>query len=312
MIVKYFTTLTLILLIVSEAHTQTRSVSITIDDLPGTHGGVRHYLEVNQKLLETLKKHQIPAIGFVNEGKLYTNGEADTALVHILKDWLEAGMELGNHTYSHVFINQTSLEDYKKEVLKGEIITRPLMEEYGMKLRYFRHTQLRTGPTEEYRLALNKFLENHGYTVAPVTIDNDEYIYAYCYYRAHLDGDEKLKAWVRSNYLDYMEEIFSYYENLSVDFLNDEPPQVLLLHVNLLNADTLPELLDMMKRRNYQFVSLGQALKDDAYQLPVVQADRGLSWLHRWMLAEGKTPEPQPPVSGEIQKLFNNYRSTSE
>lgn len=312
MTAKQFTLFALFLLIAPNVFPQTRSISITVDDLPGTHGDGQHYLEVNKKLLETLKENHIPAIGFVNEGKLYTNGEADPALAQILRDWLEAGMELGNHTYSHVFINQTSLEDYKKEVLKGEKITRPLMEEYGMTLRYFRHTQLRTGPTEEYRLALNVFLEDQKYTVAPVTIDNDEYIYAFCYYRAHLDGDEELKAWIRNDYMNYMKEIFSYYEEMSHDFLGNEPPQILLLHVNLLNADTLPDLLDMMKTRNYVFVSLGQTLEDEAYQLSVVQADRGLSWLHRWMLADGLTPEPQPDVSTEIQELFNRYRRESE
>lgn len=312
MILKFFTALIIVFLNTLAVFSQSRSVSVTIDDLPGTHGDVEHYLNVNKKLLQTLIEHQVPAVGFVNESKLYTNGKANPELVQVLRDWLEVGMDLGNHTYSHVYINQTAIEDYKKEVLRGEIITRPLMVEYGQELRFFRHTQLRTGPTDDYRLALNAFLRDKKYTVAPVTIDNDEYIYAYCYYRAHRDGNEELMAEIKEDYLEYMKLIFTYYEELSESFLGFEPAQILLLHVNLLNADSLPELIDMIKTRGYQFITLDQALEDESYQLPVVQADRGLSWLHRWMLADGLTPEQQPGVSSEIRELFNDYRERSD
>ena len=287
---------------------QGRAVSVTFDDLPGTHGDINQLRYVNEKLLEILGSEDIPAIGFVNESKLYFSGKPDTTLVTYLSKWLESGFELGNHTYSHVFINQTPIEEYKEEVLKGEKIIRPLIEKRGGKLRYFRHTQLRTGPTEEYRQNLNRFLKEEGYTVAPVTIDNDEYIYAYCYNKAHEQEDQAKKEWIRKDYLRYMETIFVYYEHLSKEFLGYEPKQILLLHANLLNADTLPQLVQMLRSRNYSFVSLENALADDAYDLPVVQSDRGLSWIHRWMIAKDLKPPEQPEVSQRIGKLFEEYR----
>jgi len=287
---------------------QGRAISVTFDDLPGTHGDTEQFIYVNKKLLTTLYSEDIPAIGFVNESKLYRQGKPDTQLVSLLSDWLDVGLELGNHTYSHVFINQTPLEAYKEEIRKGELIIRPLIEKEGESLRYFRHTQLRTGPTEEYRQNLNRFLKEEGYTVAPVTIDNDEYIYAFCYNKAHEQEDQAKKEWIRKDYLRYMEGIFAYYEHLSKEFLGYEPKQILLLHANLLNADTLPQLVQMLRSRNYSFVSLENALADDAYDLPVVQSDRGLSWIHRWMIAKDLNPPEQPEVSQRIGKLFEEYR----
>lgn len=291
------------------AAAQQRAVSLTFDDLPGTHGDRVELEEVNRKLLATLTAERIPAIGFVNEEKLYRDGEEDPRLTSLLEDWLESGMKLGNHTWSHVSIDRVPVEAYQQEVMRGERITRPLIERYGGQLNYFRHTQLRTGPTESYRRRLNAFLDEKGYTVAPVTIDNDEYIYAYCYSEASAREDEKSMAWLQQEYLDYMRSVFSYYEDLSEDYLGYQPRQILLLHANLLNADVLGELVAMIRGRGYRFVSLDEALEDPAYGRPVVQSDRGLSWIHRWMLADGMRPPEQPAPGEEVMELFRTYRA---
>lgn len=286
---------------------QAKSVSLTFDDLPATHGDLEDMQYVTSRLLQTLTENKIPAIGFVNEAKLYKGDEPDTRYVKLLSNWLEAGMELGNHTYSHVYINQASIDEYKEEVRKGEIITRPLVQKYGKKLKYFRHTQLRTGPTETYRQKLASFLKEEGYTVAPVTMDSDEYIYAYCYRVAKLRGDQNRVDMIRLAYLNYMEEIFKYFEDLSDDFLGYQPKQTLLLHANMLNADVLETLIKRIESRGYSFITLEDALTDPAYKLPEAQSTRGLSWLHRWMLAKDIEPSEQPEPTQEIMNLFNQY-----
>jgi hypothetical protein len=49
-----------------------------------------------------------------------------------------------------------------------------------------------------------------------------------------------------------------------------------------------------MQKRGYKFITLDEALKDEAYKLPEVQSNRGLSWLHRWMLAKGLPMKEEP------------------
>jgi peptidoglycan/xylan/chitin deacetylase (PgdA/CDA1 family) len=285
----------------------TRSVAITFDDLPATRGDLATMEETTAKLLRTLAAERMPAIGFVNESKLFLwNGiEARTAL---LEAWLNAGFELGNHTYSHVAIDQVPLETYKADVIKGETVTRRLLEARGRRLHYFRHTQLRTGPTAEYKTALDAFLAQRGYRVAPVTVDNNDFMFADVYGRARAKGDRARMARVAETYVPYMESVFTHFENVSRAFLGYEVRQVLLLHANELNADYLSDLLGMLRRRGYRFVDLDTALEDPAYALPEAQATRGLSWLHRWMLAKGLPMQAEPAEPAFIRELFEQPR----
>lgn len=295
---------------VQDAISQNRKVSVSFDDLP-IHGDIKHAVYVNKTLVGTLHEHDIPAIGFVNEEKLYRDAKPDSVLLGLLRLWLESGLDLGNHTYSHIFINQATIDEYKEDVIRGEQLTRPLVNSFGKELTYFRHTQLRTGPTDEFREELASFLHERGYTIAPVTIDNDEYIYAYCYEKAQENGEEELMKKIGADYLAYMENTFEYFEKLSVDFLGYEPNQILLLHANLLNADYFGELANMLKNRGYQFISLNEALKDEAYQLPEGTHQRGPSWIQRWMIYEGKEVPEQPGVSNFVQRLFREYQEAS-
>ncbi len=287
---------------------QEKKVCITVDDLPSTSRSLTDQAYINQKLTGYFQQHQIPAIGFVNEGKLYAKGHADPKRIQFLEQWLDRDLELGNHTFSHIFINQVTLEEYQEDVLRGEKILRPLLRKHGKELKFFRHTQLRTGPTDEFRTGLNQFLSDHGYTVAPVTIDNDEYIYAFCYARAKEKNDEELLKKISRDYLTYMKKVIEYYERLSADYLGYELPQILLIHANLLNADYMDELVALFKERGYDFISLEEALKDEAYARPEGTHRRGPSWLHRWMVYDEKPTSSQPSVSSFINKLYQKLR----
>jgi hypothetical protein len=76
--------------------------------------------------------------------------------------------------------------------------------------------------------------------------------------------------------------------------LGYEVGQVLVLHANQLNADDVGDLIAMLRKRGYRFITLDAALEDPAYALPDAPAARGLSWLHRWMLARGQAVQPEP------------------
>ncbi len=284
-----------------------RSVAITFDDLPATHGDYETMSDTTKRLLQSITSNKAPAVGFVNEQKLYRPGEMDKR-VTLLQMWLDAGLELGNHTFSHVYIDQVPFSKYQEEVIRGETITRMLLDRQGRKLRYFRHTQLRTGPTPEYKESLDRFLADRGYTIAPVTIDNQDFIFADIYSRAKARGDRETMKRVGAAYVPYMERIFDFFEKLSAGFLGYEVKQVLLLHANELNADYFDELVRMMRGRGYAFITLEEALRDKAYSLPDAQTTRGLSWIHRWMIAKGLSMRPEPAEPEFITELFRAGR----
>ena len=56
-----------------------REMAVTFDDLPSGGGRVElvELISLTETLLESLKQHEVPAVGFVNEGKLYELGELD-------------------------------------------------------------------------------------------------------------------------------------------------------------------------------------------------------------------------------------------
>ncbi len=273
----------------TSAQTQTpprRTIAITVDDLPASQGDLAEWQSLTPQLVGHLKSLRVPAVGFVNESKVYRRGEID-ARVNLLRQWVDAGLELGNHTFSHINIDQAGVDAYTEDVVRGETITRGLLREKNLTLRYFRHPYLRTGPTPEQKQALDAFLARRGYVVAPVTVDNSDFIFAVVYAKAKARGDRAVMTQVRDTYVSHMDEALAFFEKLSLETLGREIPQVLLIHANTLNAETFPALATMMQKRGYAFVTLEEALKDEAYRLPEASSPRGLSWLHRWRLAKG-------------------------
>jgi hypothetical protein len=121
-----------------------------------------------------------------------------------------------------------------------------------------------------------------------VTVDNSEWIFARAYANALGDGDAAAAARVREAYLPYMQSKVEYFERQSRELFGRELRQILLLHANALNADALPDLLAVLRRRGYSFVTLDVALQDKAYTLPDGYfGPAGISWLHRWCFALG-------------------------
>ena len=80
--------------------------------------------------------------------------------------WIDSGFELGNHTFSHSFLNKVGLAAWEDDVVQGESVTRMLLAERKMMLRYFRHPFLDTGRDLLTRRQAEAFLTNRG-TIRP-------------------------------------------------------------------------------------------------------------------------------------------------
>ena len=274
-----------------------REIVITIDDLPAANANVmtgQEILEMTTKLLKTLRDQKVPAVGFVNEKRLYKFGEVDDR-IKALSLWVDSGFELGNHTFSHASLNQVGLKEWEEEVIRGETVTRLLLAQHNMKLRYFRHPYLDTGRDLQTRREAEAFLANRGYRIAPVTMDAWDWMYAGVYEDARKRGDSSLEQQLVSSYLSYTGTVFDYYEKFSKDLIGYEPPQILLLHGNWLEADHIGELLDVLRKRGYRFVTLQDALSDPAYSMPDEYVGvEGTNWLDHWAITRGQPPRNTP------------------
>lgn len=273
----------------------TKKISITIDDLPFNIAQRISNSEMKfriEKLLGQIKTIGAPVVGFVNEVKLEVSNRRDQERVEILNLWLEAGVELGNHTYSHKGGNSVPLDEYKTDIVKGERTLLELLKARNETLRYFRHPFLHTGLTLEYKHSVENFLSERGYIIAPVTIDNSEWIFASAYDKKFVAGDSAAMKKIGEEYINYMREKLLYFEDQTNKLLGRQINQILLIHANRLNADYYVELCEMIKNENYSFIALEEALKDEAYKSEdTFIKNNGISWLHRWAYSQGKRKE---------------------
>lgn len=282
---------------VAQALKTDRQVAVTIDDLPAGMADRLPAAEItamSAKLLGTLRDQKIPVVGFVNERKLYRPGEVDER-INVLKMWLDYGFELGNHTFTHTSLNQVELKDWEDDVIRGESVTRMLLAQHKMKLRYFRHPYLDTGRDLLSRREAEKFLIQRGYRIAPVTLDGWDWMFAGVYEDAKKRNDTSLQQQIVKDYLAYHDAVFAYTEQLSAKVVGYEPKQILLLHASNLEADHIGELLDVLRKRGYRFITLQDALGDQAYSLPdTYVGEEGTGWIDHWAITQGKIPQGAP------------------
>jgi peptidoglycan/xylan/chitin deacetylase (PgdA/CDA1 family) len=245
----------------------------------------------------------VVALGSVNIGKAIQNGLPDSSKLDLLNQWLDSGMMLANHTFAHKNYNKINFDEFRKDILDGELYLKELLAQHGLKLKYFRHPFLFRGDTKEKADTLQHFLDSIGYIIAPVTIDNSDYIFSRAYETAKSLNDDSLCRKIGSDYIQYMDDVLKYYEVQSVKLLGYNPKHILLCHANLINADYVNELLDMYKRNGYTFISIDDALKDKCYTGYKDEYFKraGISWIHRWAYTLGNRGdyfkgEPDVPV----------------
>jgi peptidoglycan/xylan/chitin deacetylase (PgdA/CDA1 family) len=269
----------------------TREIAVTFDDLPIASRAFENDIPaqhaVTARLIQVLATFRVPAIGFVNAGRFAPSGTMEPARITVLQQWVDAGLALGNHTFSHLDFNETTAARFATDAAYGDSLIRALLlAAHRPPPIWFRHPFLHTGLDSTSRAQFEARLAKRGYRVAPVTVNSDEYRYAARYDRLVAHHDSVAMRQLATAYVEYMTKVMARCELKSHALFGRDIAQILLLHANVLNADHFGELATMLQARGYRFVSIDDAMKDSAYLRP----DRyygpdGLSWLGRWARA---------------------------
>ena len=282
-----------------------RTVAITFDDLPyagvaatggATSSAVADAQFVNEAIRTILVDQRVPATGFViehNVRSLEKEGE------RVVRRWVRGGLDLGNHGATHADSNAMTLDEIAGEIDAGAATIAPLAAEFERPLRFYRFAYNHVGDTEEKRVAIEALLAARGYRLAAATIDTSDYVFDAAYVRA--SHDEALQQRIVAAYLAHTLTQVRYYAALNAEVLGREPPAIMLLHVNALNAAVMEKLLEIFRGEGYAFVSLETAMADPAYAAsPAVATKFGPMWGYRWARERGVavdgSKEEEPPA----------------
>lgn len=223
-----------------------REIAITIDDLPLVDNAISDEHGFDQ-IVQGLMNNNAPATGFV----IAKNVNAKQ--FNILKQFKEKGFTIGNHSYSHIRLGNTSFYFYINDIANADKILSPLMTDK----KYYRYPYLSQGKWLT-KQKVHDYLASLNYTIAPITVDSRDFIL----------NAEFLKSKERAN-PQYLEKIKQHYLNfvwkqtVKAEQQQSCKPtkQILLIHANILNSYFLNDLLKMYAAKGYRFISLTEALK---------------------------------------------------
>jgi peptidoglycan/xylan/chitin deacetylase (PgdA/CDA1 family) len=201
-----------------------------------------------------------PVYGFVNGGR----GAEDPDWLSFLQAWRKAGQPLGNHTWAHLDLNKESPEEFGAEVLRNEPLLQSLMGKEDW--HWLRYPFLHEGDTLEKRRAVRAWLFVHGYKIAEVSMDFEDYLWNEPYARCVAKHDEASITKLHNSYLQVADQYYGIFRELSRLVYGRDVNYVLLMHVGAFDARMLPELLALYRAKGVKFVGLPDAMSDPAYQ----------------------------------------------
>lgn len=239
-------------------------IALTFDDLPAAGGlptgGTR--VAILTRLAEELKAaHMRGVYGFVNAVDIDDDPDTQGAL----RAWVTAGMNIGNHTWSHPSINDVTAEAFEHEIAIDE----PALRQYaaGRDWHWFRYPYLQEGDTLAKREDVRDWLHQHGYRIAEATLTFQDDDWSDPYNRCVAKGDAAGIAWLKQSYMENAVEFIRLGREEEQIALGHEIPNVLLLHATEFTTVMLPDLLRLLHEEGFRYEPLGKVERDPAYAL---------------------------------------------
>jgi peptidoglycan/xylan/chitin deacetylase (PgdA/CDA1 family) len=180
-----------------------------------------------------------------------------------LDAWRASGNLLANHTWSHSDLDKVSAADWEADLLRNEAVIAPRMK--GADWHWLRFPFLSEGDTPAKRAEVRRFLSDHGYKIASVTMSFGDYAWNEPYARCVAKGDAAAIERLKASYLHAAADTLDYAEAASQTVEGRAVPLVLLMHVGALDSVLLPKLLAFYRSRGVRFVSLAEAERDPFY-----------------------------------------------
>ncbi len=247
---------------------QSKEIALSFDDAPFKSSLFFETTNRTKTLIEKLKAlHVPPAIIFANPCKR-TNEQEVLAQLKLYKN---AGHILANHTCSHLRLDETTFEDYVKDIEKADKLMKPLLE--GTK--FFRFPYLNEGLEIKKRDQLRKWLKSNNFQNGMVSIDTDDYVFSFEMNKAKKLGHTIDLQKVETLFVDHLLEMLNFYDNLAQKTLGRSVKHVILLHEMDATVMFIDSFVKRLQKNGWTLISAEDAYKDKLYQEKPINMDSG-------------------------------------
>lgn len=264
-------------------------VALTFDDVPA--GGGLHTDETRvgiiTRLIDELKANHLTGIyGFVNG----TGMDDDTDLQQALHLWLAAGMKIGNHTFTHPALDDTTAADYIHDIAENE----PTLSQYDPSgdWHWFRYPYLEEGNTVEKREAVRSWLHQHGYRIAQVTLNFEDDDWDDPFGRCLAKHDQASIDWLKQSYMENAAEFIRVGREEQIIAFGHEVPNVLLLHETDFTTLMLPDLVKLLRSDGFHFDPIAKIERNPIYSLDPGEPNPGGGSITNQVLDARHLPYP--------------------
>lgn len=280
-------------------------------------------------IVSKLKQHNIPTTGFLKGVDVVPQAQTVTpAQEQTINLWRSAGFEIGVLDLKHPQSFNSTTDEYRKVLKSKEDKFKSLLDKHKplleKQLQLYREikkskTQKSSGKdtratlkfTKEYMDEFKKFYEEwrreNNLINVKYTFGTDDWIYSFAYDRARKNNDRAMMDQIKARYIVYMSKLFEHYESYARQLFERDIPQTLPLTPSRLLADSADELFAMIETRNYQFISLDEAMRDEIYQSDLMHSNQtGASWLQTAALKRKKPYLNEPEVDADTTKIWED------
>jgi uncharacterized protein (TIGR02246 family) len=212
-------------------------------------------------MLAALARHRVPAVGLVTWRNV--TSDADRAL---LERWLEAGHELGNHSFRHLDYHLVEATEWLADVEQARVETAAFLAARGRAgPRFFRFPFLREGDSDAKLDAARDWLAKTGQRNLPVSIDDQDWSFERAFVEAVRAADPTAKARVAEAYHESLHLSVRHHRATAKRLFGREPAEVLLLHATAVGASEWDRLFAWLESEGFGFATADEVLADPLY-----------------------------------------------
>ena len=229
-------------------------ITLTFDDAPQGDGWYLTGNERTERFVEVLREKAVPPVVFYATPRGSHEGRLSR-----LRRYGEAGHFVANHTNDHFDLDAVSSEEFIQSISSADKLLAPIPNFR----KWFRFPFLNEGQkgSENGRLVKN-YLRRHDYRPGYVTVEVFDW---------HIDN--RIRETIASGvavdetrwkrfHISMVLEAVEFYDDLALRLLGRSPVHVVLLHENDINALSLPDLIDELRRAGHTLVSADKAFSD--------------------------------------------------